>query len=106
MKTRVGRYIHGHHFGVRRNEKQLFPVASPPRALSAVDGHLLIPSGRRHRLSVDFIPARLVGGERDEFAVGRDSALTGASISRTNRNRLLASVQRKKSHSTRPQLQQ
>src|SRR5215831_16647501 len=90
--NRVEGDIHDHHLGIRRNEKQLFSVASPPWALSAVDGHLLIPSGWRHRLNVDFTAPRLIGGERDEFPVGRDSALTGPPISRANRNRLLASV--------------
>src|SRR5215469_13664358 len=101
MKNRVGRYIHRHHLGIRRNEKQLLPVAFPSWALSAVNGHFLIPRGWRHRLNVDFIPARLIGGERDEFAVGRDLTPTGAPISRANRNRLLASVQRKEDHSAR-----
>src|SRR5215469_567444 len=82
-------------------QENFLTVAFPPWTLSAVDGDLLLPSAWRHRLNVDFIPARLIGGERDEFAVGRDSALTGAPISRANRNRLLASVQRKENHSAR-----
>src|SRR5215467_3931692 len=101
-KNRVELYIYGHHLGIPRNEKQLLPVAFPPWALSAVDGHpLWLQSARRHRLNVDFIPARLIGCERDEFAVGRDSALKGPSILSANRNRLLASVQRKENHSAR-----
>src|SRR5215471_57331 len=103
--NRVERYIHSHHFGVWRNEKQLLSVLTPAWVASAVDGQVLIPSGWRHRLNVDFIPARLIGGESDEFAVGRDFTLAGVSLSRANWNRLLASVQRKKSHSTRSQLQ-
>src|SRR5215471_15272570 len=87
--NQVGRYIHCHHLGVRRNEKQLLAVMTPAWTASAVDGHFLIHSGWRHRLNVDFIPARLIGGERDEFAVGRDFTLAGASLSRANRNRLL-----------------
>src|SRR5262249_51842671 len=78
---------------------------TPAWHVSAVDGQLPVPSGWRHRLNVDFIPARLIGGESDEFAVGRDLSVAGASLSRANRNRLLASVQRKKSHSTRSQVQ-
>src|SRR5215471_17444950 len=103
--NRVERYIHGHHLGVRRNEKQLPSVMTPAWAVSAVDGQVLIPSGWRHCLNVDFIPARLIGGESDEFAVRRDFTLAGVSLSRANWNWLLASVQRKKSHSTRSQLQ-
>src|SRR5215471_10159466 len=97
------KHIHGHHRGVWRNEKQLLPVAPPSWALSAVNRHSLIPCGWRHRLNPDFIPARLIGGKRDEFAVGRDLALTGAPMLRAHRIRLLASVQRKDSQSEESQ---